>query len=51
MHVICVSHADLRGSLASEVVELEVAQDGEIAEEDDKGIQHYHPALDDQGIV
>ena len=34
-----------------EVVELEVAENGEIGEKDDEGVKHYHPALNDERIV
>ena len=37
--------------LVSEVVEFEVAENGEIGEKDDEGVQHYHPTLNDEGIV
>lgn len=34
------------GVLLSVVVELEVAEDGEVGQEDDEGVKHYHTALD-----
>ena len=34
------------GVLQPAVVELEVAEDGQVGQEDDEGVQHYHSALD-----
>ena len=34
------------GVLLSVVIELEVAEDGQVGQEDDKGVEHYHTALD-----
>ena len=35
----------------AKVVKSEVAEDGEVREKDDKGIQHDHTALNDERII